>query len=172
MELKRALTSSRKSSPAQVVDLANISSGVTVYFWGSQWARNNRLSGGVAPSSFKGFVNSPEAPACGGYWSSGPGNSSDPPSKIPEYLGVIVASSVTQNGLIVNGDVRKIIVVKTNPGYGISPGNPGTGQVVAILCAGSRQSVKLFSPMGDFERFDCLKPLWLNFVGNNRRNHG
>ncbi len=33
------------------------------------------------------------------------------------------------------GDVKKIIVVQTNPGYGPSPGHWGTGQVVAVLCS-------------------------------------
>ena len=31
--------------------------GNTVMFWGAQWWKNNHLSGGTAPASFKGFAN-------------------------------------------------------------------------------------------------------------------
>ena len=46
--------------------------GGRVTFWGSQWARDNPLSGGSAPSSFKGFASqsSPMPPRCGGTWSA------------------------------------------------------------------------------------------------------
>lgn len=127
-----------------VADLANLSAGVTVYFWGSQWAKNNPMSGGPGPSAFKGFENGLEQPACGGSWTSRPGNSSNPPSTIPEYMAVIVAGSVRQDGSVISGDVKKIVVVRTNPGYGPSPGHPGTGQVVAVLCASTSQSASLF----------------------------
>jgi hypothetical protein len=50
-------------------------------------------------------------------------------------MGVIVSSSVTQNGSSITGTVQKIIVVKTDPGYGPNPGHPGTGKVIAIFCA-------------------------------------
>lgn len=137
-----------------VGDLANLSPGVTVYFWGSQWARNNRLSSGAAPASFKGFVDTPDSPSCGGNWLSRPGNSSNPPATVPEYMAVIVASRVQQDGSVISGDVKKIIVVKTNPGYGPSPGHPGTGQVVAILCGEDPQSMSLLLPWLDLRKHD------------------
>ena len=118
-------------------DLANLSGGVTVYFWGSQWSQNNPMSGGSGPNAFKGFENGTTAPTCAGTWTSQPGNSSNPPSTIPQYLAVIVSSSIQQNGSGITGDIKKIVIVKTNPGYGPSPGHPGTGQVVAILCSSS-----------------------------------
>jgi hypothetical protein len=155
-------------------DMANLSAGVTVYFWGSQWARNNPMSGGPGPSAFKGFENGLEQTTCGGSWASQPGNSSNPPATIPEYLAVIVSSSVRQDGSVISGDVKKIIIVRTNPGYGPSPGHPGTGQVVAILCASANQSTSLF--------YDLLKmteptpspsppsPFWFSRVAG-RRSH-
>jgi hypothetical protein len=114
-----------------------------VNFWGSQWSQNNPMSGGSGPYVFKGFEDGSSQPTCGGIWTSSPGNSSNPPSMIPQYMAVIVSSSVQKNGSVISGDIKKIIIVKTNPGYGPSPGHPGSGQVVAILC-GSSQLASLF----------------------------
>lgn len=117
-----------------VGDLTNLAGGATVNFWGSQWSKNNPMSGGSGPSSFKGFENSTAMPACGGTWTSSPGNSSNPPPTVPQFMAVIVSSSIQKNGSVITGNVQKIIVVQTNPGYGPSPGHWGTGQVVAVLC--------------------------------------
>jgi hypothetical protein len=115
-------------------NLVDITGGATVNFWGSQWAMNNPMSGGAGPNAFKGFENVTAQPACGGTWTSQPGNSSDPPQTIPQYMAIIVSSSIQKNGPVINGDIERIVVVQTNPGYDPSPGHRGTGQVVAILC--------------------------------------
>jgi hypothetical protein len=115
-------------------DLVNQYAGATVNFWGSQWSQNNPMSGSSAPNSFKGFENGNALPPCGSTWTSQPGNSSNPPPTIPQYMAVIVSSSVQKSGSVITGNVRGIIIVKTNPGYGPSPGHWGTGEVVAILC--------------------------------------
>jgi hypothetical protein len=117
-----------------VGDLTNLNGGVTVNFWGSQWSRNNPMSGGPGPKDFKGFENGNATPTCGSTWTSQPGNSSNPPPTIPQFMAVIISSSVQQNGSVITGNVSQIIVVQTNPGYGPSPGHRGTGQVVAVLC--------------------------------------
>ena len=57
--------------------------GKSVYFWGSQWWKNNSLSGGTGPAAFKGFQDSPAKPVCGVKWTSKPGNSSNPPAPSP-----------------------------------------------------------------------------------------
>ncbi|MGQ0761772.1 MAG: Calx-beta domain-containing protein [Acidobacteriota bacterium] len=119
-------------------DQLNLSAGVTVYFWGAQWAKYNPMSGGPAPIAFKGFENGSDKPVCDGTWTSQPGNSSNPPPRIPPYMAVIVSSSIRQDGAVITGDIQKIVIVRTNPGYGSSPGRPGTGEVVAVLCAGSQ----------------------------------
>ena len=107
--------------------------GNTVTFWGSHWAEVNSLSGGPAPNAFKGFADT--APqSCGGSWTSSPGNSSNPPDSVPPFMAVIASSSITKSGSTISGDVPKIVVIKTNPGYGPSPGRTGTGTVVAVLC--------------------------------------
>src|SRR5256714_5069308 len=48
--------------------------GKNVYFWGSQWWKNNQLSGGTGPAAFKGFQDSLATPVCGINWTSRPGN--------------------------------------------------------------------------------------------------
>ncbi len=118
-----------------VIGDGNSATGTAVMFWGAQWARNNSLSGGPAPSAFKGFEDSATAPACGASWSTDPGNSAPPPSEpLPSYMGVITSSSITQHGSVISGDTPQIVVVKTDPGYQPDPGHAGTGTVVAKAC--------------------------------------
>jgi hypothetical protein len=121
------------SKGSMVIGDMNAGVGSSIEFWGAQWAKKNSLSGGPAPDSFKGFADA--APqACGGNWSSGPGDSSDPPATVPSYMGVIASSSTTQSGDALSGNVPMIVVVKTDRGYGPSPGREGTGTVVAKFC--------------------------------------
>jgi len=108
--------------------------GTTVDFWGSQWATDNPLSGGAAPSAFKGYDNASAVPACGRQWTSNPGNSSVPPATVPQYLAVIVSTKVAKNGAAIGGDIKEVVVVRVNPGYSSDPGHPATGSVVAVLC--------------------------------------
>ncbi|HEY9402004.1 MAG TPA: MBG domain-containing protein [Pyrinomonadaceae bacterium] len=119
-----------------VIGDLNATVGKQVTFWGAQWAKSNALSGGATPSSFKGFVNqtSTNPASCGGTWTTGPGNSSGPPSGIPEYMAVIASSSVTKSGSTSSGNVSQIVILKVAPGYSSNPGHAGTGTVVAVLC--------------------------------------
>jgi hypothetical protein len=110
--------------------------GNHVTFWGAQWWKQNHLSRGGSPASFKGFANSPNPnpPACGGTWDSRPGNSSDPPDSIPADITVIVSSLITKSGPVISGDVPMMVMVHTDPGYGPAPGHEGTGTVTAVVC--------------------------------------
>jgi hypothetical protein len=63
-----------------------------------------------------------------------PGNSSGPPSSVPSYIAVIVASHAAQSGSKISGNVAEVVIVKTNPGYASDPGHAGTGTVVGVLC--------------------------------------
>jgi hypothetical protein len=106
-----------------------------VNFWGSQWSKNNHLSRGSGPSSFKGYsgVTSTSLHA-GSTWSARTGNSSSPPrGPLPEYMAVIVSSSIKQSGSTIGGDISKVVIVKTDSGYDSNPGHAGTGTVVATL---------------------------------------
>jgi hypothetical protein len=109
----------------------------SVTFWGSQWAKANSLSGGVAPANFKGFADdlSPTPANCRGSWTSRPGNSSTPPdAPLPSFMAVVVSSAIDRSGSTITGDIGHIIVVATDPGYAPNPGSPGTGTVVATFC--------------------------------------
>lgn len=120
----------------------NAALGSHVTFWGAQWWKLNTLSGGPAPSSFKGWVNSFPAPMCALAWTTGTGNSSEPPpAPLPEYVDVAVASKITQEGsVIASTTTTKVARVKTNiayekkSGYEPDPGHEGTGTVVEIVC--------------------------------------
>jgi len=65
---------------------------------------------------------------------SRPGNSSQPPDTVPLFMAVVASSTITKSGATITGDIPKIVVVRTNPGYGPSPGQTGTGTVVAVVC--------------------------------------
>ena len=108
--------------------------GAHVYWWGSQWWKNDHLSTGLAPASFKGLELSNSSPWCGQTWTTRPGNSPHPPKTVPAVMAVIVASHITKRGPVITGDVLHIVLVRTNPGYGPNPGHPGTGNIVATLC--------------------------------------
>jgi protein-arginine kinase activator protein McsA len=115
-------------------DLANHAIGARVNFWGPQWEKNNPLGGGAGPNAFKGFADSTATPKCGGTWTSRPGNSSKPPATVPGYMAVIVSSQVKKNGSTISGNVRQILIVKVEPGYGPAPGHRGYGTVVSVVC--------------------------------------
>ncbi|HYY93397.1 MAG TPA: MBG domain-containing protein, partial [Pyrinomonadaceae bacterium] len=119
-----------------VIGDLNATVGKQVTFWGAQWAKSNALSGGAVPSSFKGFANQTgNGPAtCGGAWTTDPGNSAGPPNSVPAYMAVVVSSSIKKSGSTITGNVFRIVIVKTAPGYDSDPGHAGTGMVVAVLC--------------------------------------
>jgi hypothetical protein len=71
---------------------------------------------------------------CGTTFTAQPGNSGHPADTVPEYMGVLVTSGVTQSGSTLNGTWGGIVVVHTDPGYGPNPGHPGTGTIVATFC--------------------------------------
>ena len=107
--------------------------GAAVNFWGSQWEKNNALSGGASNASFKGFAVGPTPPVAGGTFTAAPGNSAPSPASVPAYLGVIVTSKVVKSGSNITGTIVRLVVVKTNPGYAGNPGSAGTGTVVAVI---------------------------------------
>jgi hypothetical protein len=120
-----------------VISDAQAVKGGSVTFWGSQWEKANPFSSGLTgASSFKGYIEPPSGaatPAVGGTWTSGNGNSTNPPASIPPYMAVVVASKETKAGGVISGDVKKIAIVKTDTGYASNPGHAGTGTVVGIV---------------------------------------
>ena len=109
----------------------------TLTWWSAQWSSVNSLTGGLAPTSFKGFTAdlTPSAPpACGGTWTTRTGNSPPPVGSIPSYMGVLVSTSAKASGSTISGNITKIVVIKTDAGYSPSPGHEGTGTYVATYC--------------------------------------
>lgn len=112
----------------------NAAIGNNVTWWGNAWSTANQLSGGPAPSSFKGYQNTVSNPTCSSPdWATTTGNSPPPSSLVPSYMAVVVTSKVT-GGNTPTGDIVKVVVVKVDPGYKPQPGSPGTGTVVAEIC--------------------------------------
>lgn len=132
------------SRGAFVLGDATVSSATassTVTWWGDSWWAANRLSGGIAPDSFKGFgaevtslPTTTPADVCGATFLTRAGNSPPPTAEVPSYMGVVVASSVAKAGSSVKGVWGRIVVVKTDPGYAPGPGHAGRGTIVASFC--------------------------------------
>ena len=57
---------------------------------------------------------------------------------VTEYYGhnvdTIDCHSITKSGPVINGNSPRMVIVKTDPGYGPAPGHTGTGTVVAVIC--------------------------------------
>jgi hypothetical protein len=113
--------------------------GDSVTWWSSQWAQLNPMSGGPAPASMKGFAGFEDNPlgtprTCGSSWTTDTGNATPPPPSVPAFMGVLVSSVITQNGSVITGNIKQVVVVRNNPGYAPDPGHTGTGTIVAIFC--------------------------------------
>jgi hypothetical protein len=119
---------------AFVIGDQNVAVGAQVDFWGAQWWKDNPLSTGSAPASFKGYADN--AATCGQTWTTRPGNSSDPPATLPGTINVIVSSQIDKSGPVISGDVKEIVQVAVDPGYAGNPGHPGTGTIVGYVCGG------------------------------------
>ena len=115
----------------------NSASNASVEFWGAQWWKDNTVSGGTAPASFKGLALTitPTGP-CSGTFTTDPGNSVDPPAGVDSQIQVLVVNSVTKSGDVISGTYDDIDLVNTDPGYGPDPGHAGTGTLVGDCVGG------------------------------------
>ncbi len=136
------LAVSTATAPADTPSLfaigdANSAPNASVEFWGAQWWKDNTVSGGTAPASFKGLAVTvtPTGP-CSGTFTTGPGNSVDPPASVAAQIQVLVVNSVTKSGDVISGTFNDVDTVNTNPGYGPNPGHAGTGTVVGDCLGG------------------------------------
>ena len=106
-----------------------------VTFWSSRWSRENHLTGGSAPSRFKGFANTPAGPtSCGGTWTADGGMSAGPPTLVPSFTAMLVSNSIVTSGAAIVGTKPRLVIVSSNGDYQASVGHPGTGRIVAVLC--------------------------------------
>jgi len=110
---------------------ANVTVGRDYTFWGAQWAKQVQSGSFQANATFKGYATS----ASGVTWTSDPGASSGPPSRVASYIGALVATSATKSGNVESGDVAETVVLKVdNPAaYRPNPGSPGSGVLVAVV---------------------------------------
>jgi hypothetical protein len=126
-----------------VGDLEATGPGAALTWWSSQWAKINQMSGGPAPASMKGFAGFEDMPLpagvplqklCGMTWTTDTGNATPPPQTVPGDMFVIVSSHITQNGSVISGDIKELILVHNNPGYAPDPGHTGSGTEVILVC--------------------------------------
>jgi hypothetical protein len=109
-----------------------ISAGQSYQFWGSEWY--TQVTGGdyTAGQSFKGFAHT----TSGATWIAGGGNSTRPPTELPQYIAVIVATSATtanRSSIVGNIAGRAILRVDDLASYGAEPGHPGFGTLRAVI---------------------------------------
>ena len=103
-----------------------------VTFWSPQWWRKNSLSGGPAPASFKGFAADPRTPTCHATWTAG-WDDDAPDGHLPDYMAVIVTSSVTRSGGRITGNTARMVIVHTSSGHYHDDSRDGSGTVVGSV---------------------------------------
>lgn len=108
-----------------------ISVGQDYTFWGSQW--DKQVIGGSyqANASFKGYASQ----VTGATWTTGPGNSSSPPSSVSNYIGVIVSTNLGKQGGTISGNVTELVVLRVDSpaSYEPNPGHAGSGVMMAFV---------------------------------------
>ena len=121
--------------------VADAAPSATVTWWSHSWSMVNAMTGGNGPASYKGFAGSVQelpttspAASCDGTFRTNTGNSTPPTGDVPTYMGVLVTDSASQSGSTISGHWSKIVVVRTDPGYGPNPGHEGMGTIVATFC--------------------------------------
>jgi hypothetical protein len=126
-------------APVFVVgNAAAYSSSVT--FWSPIWSRLNPLTftPTYGPINFKGFATSVSSnpPVCGGTWKAAAAYTAAPPAIIPSFLVVLVSDNITESQGTISGNIRRIVVVQTSPGYNNGHGGTGAGTIlpVADIC--------------------------------------
>jgi len=49
-------------------------------------------------------------------------------------IAIIVTSTVLKNGNNISGDIKQILMVHQDGGYGPNPGHAGNGSVTSVIC--------------------------------------
>jgi phosphatidylethanolamine-binding protein (PEBP) family uncharacterized protein len=105
----------------------------SVTFYDGDWAKDNSLSGGEAPNDFKGFA--PSAPACHAVWTAHSGDKDHGQPKdndLPQYMAVVVSSSITKAKSSITGNTVHYVIVKVDTKGGHNEPT-GTGTVVGSV---------------------------------------
>jgi hypothetical protein len=113
------------------LNLADINVGQVYTFWEAKWADQVKAGNFIENPSFKGYADQSN----GSRWTSNPGNSSNPPASIANYIGVIVTTNATKTGNTLSGNVAELVILKVdNPSsYQPNPGHPASGTMVSVI---------------------------------------
>ena len=131
--------------------------GTRVNFWGSQLWKTNQFSGvNNAPASMKGYIDNAPSYTCGAAWTSNPGNSSNPPATIPDYMLVVVASSIKSRARPNTGTSSTSSWSRSHPATALRRATTATG-------ASSPPSAEDDTPPEDGQRVpaaSCAARIW------------
>jgi parallel beta-helix repeat protein len=122
------------SQPTQFViwggNFGGVQMGQDYVFWGAQWAKQVKAGDFKGNPSFKGYADT----VTGTTWTTKPGNSK-PPTGVPNYISVIVATHIAKNGSVISGNIFEMVILRVDDpaSYQPDPGHPGSGVVVAII---------------------------------------
>jgi hypothetical protein len=105
-----------------------------VNFWGSQWWKNNFMSGFVNAGypAFKGYADESDID-CGGTWLTRLATARIRRKRSRRVL-VIVTTTVHKDGPNISGDIQQILLVTSDGNYGPAPGHRGGGPVKEVIC--------------------------------------
>jgi len=104
--------------------VGDLSAAGAVTFWSPSWWLLNRLSGGPAPASFKGF-----ATAAPGGWVASPGFD-HAPANVPEWMAVLVTDRIEKEGSLISFAADHMVLVHVEA---YDPNLNGGGTVVATI---------------------------------------
>ena len=130
--------------------------GAQVQLWGAQWWKADAVSGGKAPSSFKGWATKVDMTTC--TFTTRPGNSPPPPdAPLDPVMTMLVTSSVKKHGPVITGTISATATVETDPGYDDNPGHAATGTVTDLLScrrpAAAAATSRSFRPISARRRY-------------------
>jgi len=108
-----------------------VAAGRRYQFWGAEWS--TQVTGGdyTAGESFKGFAHT----TVGATWIGDGGTSTRPPDEVPQYIGVIVATSATKQRSNTVGNIAGHVILRVDDlaTYGSDAGHPGFGTLQAMI---------------------------------------
>ncbi|MHB1988387.1 MAG: MBG domain-containing protein, partial [Acidimicrobiales bacterium] len=106
-----------------------VTTGQDVNFWGARWSAQVTAGRYSAGASFKGYASSVDLGS--NSWTTAPGNASQPPATVSQYISVIVTTDAMKSGATISGNISKIVIVKVDSpaAYASDPGNPANGVV-------------------------------------------
>jgi hypothetical protein len=92
-----------------VVWAPNATLGALVQFYGDDWAKQVTDRDARKPfNDFKGYAEK----AFDAYWTGRPGDKVKAPATVPQYIGVILATSASRTKDVITGDVAGVAILR------------------------------------------------------------